>query len=106
MLHALALTLSMLLFVASPGQEADIGFLCKTPEAAMRFGIAVDRNETPIEVGTALLRSGECAAFIFRPPHIEFVEAVDAQERTQVWRVRWGEEDWYVPVDIPKVRDS
>jgi len=97
--YALAfILLAMPAFAMMPGQHGRPDFMCRSSEAAMRMGLAIDLNQNPIEVGTALLRGGECVAFVFRPPEVEFLEATDAQEHTQVWRVLWGQEDWFVPL--------
>jgi len=84
------------------GDSGRAPFLCHSHKAALRLGIAVDLNEQPAEMLIAMLRGSEC---VYLPrtvaPVVIFKEKVDHQENTDVWRVQWGNEDWFVPMETP-----
>lgn len=95
--------LALLVAVTHPGDSARAVFLCHTAEAAMQYGLTIDTEPDRLsEVVLALIRGGECVALppIARPT-VTFEEMVFHQEDTDVWRVRWGTEVWFLAADTP-----
>lgn len=109
-MSGLAAGLLLLAAATAAGDSGQPPFLCHTQEAAARYAAVPDSDDAVLsDAVLTLLKRREC---VYVPPAIrptvvfeEMVELV-SEPRVEVWRVRWGDEAWYVAIDADRGKES